>query len=466
MVVTSVLLAACGGPDPTASSATPPDSAAPTRTAAASPSASAPASSATSAASSSPGPPPIADEPPPLALEAVASGLVAPIGIATGPAGWLLVQEQAGRIVALDLESGETSMTLDLADRVLAGGERGLLGLALHPGWPDDPRAFVHYSDRDGNTVLAEFRAADGGTAGAPVLDPASERVLLTAVQPFANHNGGQLAFGADGQLWLGLGDGGSRGDPLGNGQNPFALLGKILRLDVDAEPQGDRAYAIPQDNPFADGAEGAPEAYLIGLRNPWRFSFDRATGELWIADVGQNAFEEVNRWWTRRRRPARISAGTSWRPRAASRSPGARPTGWCLPVAEYGRDLGCSVTGGYVYRGIGRRRARRLVPVRRLLQRPALRRPLRPRATRRRDAVPPVRMSCSTAGRASRASARTPTASCTWPTTDRARSTASSPAPDRPRRWRAGWSIDRVRSRRGRAARCRAVARPGPARP
>jgi glucose/arabinose dehydrogenase len=351
MVVTSVLLAACGGPDPTASSASAPDSAAPTRSAAASPSASAPGSSETNAPSSSPGPEPIADEPPPLALEPVASGLSAPIGIATGPAGWILVQEQAGRVVAVDLESGDTSLSLDLTDRVLGGGERGLLGLALHPDWPDEPRAFVHYSDLDGNTVLAEFRAADDGTAGAPVLDPASERVLLTAVQPFANHNGGQLAFGPDGRLWLGLGDGGSGGDRLGNGQDPFALLGKILRLDVDAEPTADRAYAIPDDNPFADGAQGAPEAYLIGLRNPWRFSFDRASGELWIADVGQNALEEVNRVDP----VASAGANLGWNIMEATSCfavAGCSSDGLVLPVAQYGRDLGCSVTGGYVYRG------------------------------------------------------------------------------------------------------------------
>jgi glucose/arabinose dehydrogenase len=349
LLVMSVLVAACGAPDPTASpfgpSATPVASASPPISTGASPDA-----SAASAPSSSPTPEPIADEPPPIAIEPLASGLSAPIGIATGPPGWLLVQEQAGRVIAIEIDSGATSVALDLTDRVLGGGERGLLGLALHPHWPDDARAFIHYSDLNGNTVLAEYRATDDGTGGAPVLDRASERVVLTAVQPFANHNGGQLAFGPDGYLWLGLGDGGSGGDPLGNGQDPSVLLGKVLRLDVDAGPGGDAAYAIPAGNPFADGG-GAPEAYLLGLRNPWRFSFDRATGALWLADVGQNAFEEVNRL-----DPTRAAgANLGWNVMEASHCFGEAACSsedLVLPVVEYGRDGGCSVTGGYVYRG------------------------------------------------------------------------------------------------------------------
>ena len=350
LLVMSVLVAACGAPDPTASpqrpSATPGPSASPATSTIPSPDA-----SATSVPSSSPTSEPIADEPPPIAIEPLASGLAAPIGIATGPSGWLLVQEQAGRVIAVEIDSGATSVALDLTDRVRSGGERGLLGLTLHPDWPDDARAFVHYSDLNGNTVLAEYRAADNGADGAPVLDRASERVVLTAVQPFPNHNGGQLAFGPDGYLWLGLGDGGSGGDPLGNGQNPSALLGKVLRLDVDGGQGGDAAYAIPDGNPFADGG-GAPEAYLVGLRNPWRFSFDRTTGELWLADVGQNAFEEVNRLDP----TDAAGANLGWNVMEASHC--FREAARCsseslvLPVVEYGRDGGCSVTGGYVYRG------------------------------------------------------------------------------------------------------------------
>jgi glucose/arabinose dehydrogenase len=243
-----VIVAACGGPDPTRSIAGEP-TATPTVSPDPSPTASNPAPSVTT---SNP-PDPERLDPPPIALEAVADGLAAPIGIASGPAGWLLVQEQAGRVVALETATGAASVALDITDRVRGGGEQGLLGLALHPDFPDDARAFVHYSDRSGNTVLSEFGVT--ATSDPIVIDAGSERVLLQVEQPFANHNGGQLAFGPDGYLWFGLGDGGSGGDPLGNGQNPATLLGSILRLDV-SEPGG---YAIPDDNPFADGSNGAP---------------------------------------------------------------------------------------------------------------------------------------------------------------------------------------------------------------
>ena len=284
--------------------------------------------------------------PPPLALETIADGLSDPIGIASAPGGWLLVNEQVGRVLAIHPASGERATSLDISGRVLAGGERGLLGLVLHPGWPDDPRAFVHYSDRDGDTVLSELGGSQDGDA-APVLDPTSERVLLTVDQPFANHNGGQLAFGPDGYLWMGLGDGGSGGDPLGHGQNPSTLLGDILRLDV-SEPG---AYAIPDDNPFADGADGAPEVYLYGLRNPWRFSFDPGTRALWIADVGQNAYEEIDRVDP----VADAGANLGWNVMEASycfAEADCSSEGFVMPVAEYDHDLGCSVTGGHVYRG------------------------------------------------------------------------------------------------------------------
>lgn len=287
----------------------------------------------------------IADPPPAVALQPIAEGLSAPIGIASAPGGWLIVNEQSGHALSIDPASGETVTTLDIRDRVGSGGERGLLGLVLHPNWPADGRAFVHYSDSSGNTVLSEFSGTQEG-AGPPVLDPASEQELLTAEQPFGNHNGGQLAFGPDGYLWMALGDGGSGGDPLGNGQNPMTLLGSILRLDV-ATAGG---YAIPDDNPFAGGTDGAPEVYLFGLRNPWRFSFDRMTSELWIADVGQGAYEEVNRL-----DPDTAGADLGWNVMEGAHcfsSLDCSTDGLVLPVAEYGRDLGCSVTGGHVYRG------------------------------------------------------------------------------------------------------------------
>ncbi len=305
-----------------------------------------PPTTETPVASVSPAPGPISDTPPPLALETVADGLAAPIGITSAPGDWLLVNEQAGRVVGIHPARGERTTVLDLRDRVLGEGERGLLGLVLHPDWPADPRAFVHYSDRNGDTVLSELGGRQDGDA-APVLDPSSELMLLTVDQPFANHNGGQLAFGPDGQLWLGLGDGGAAGDPLGSGQNPSTLLGAVLRLDVSKTG----GYAIPDDNPFADGAEGAPEVYHYGLRNPWRFSFDPATDALWIADVGQNAFEEINRLAPE----AGVGLNLGWNLMEATHcfaDASCSPDGLVLPVAEYGRDLGCSVTGGHVYRG------------------------------------------------------------------------------------------------------------------
>ena len=292
--------------------------------------------------------PTIADQPPALALDAVGTGFASPIGIASASGGWLLVNERAGRVVALDPATGGTAVALDLTDRVLNGGqfgEQGLLGLVLHPDWPDDGRAFVHYNDRNGDTVVSEFTGAQG-SGDAPTLGVDSETILLSLEQPFSNHNGGQLAFGPDGYLYLGLGDGGSGGDPQGNGQNPSRLLGKILRLDVAAAA----AYAIPDDNPFVGGG-GAPEVFVYGLRNPWRFSFDRETEMLWIADVGQNAFEEIDRI-----DPASdAGANLGWSVMEASHcydTAGCATDALVLPVAEYGRELGCSVTGGYVYRG------------------------------------------------------------------------------------------------------------------
>jgi glucose/arabinose dehydrogenase len=290
---------------------------------------------------------PIADVPPTLALEEVASGLNAPINITVTPDGWLLVNERIGRVVAVDPDSGETSVVLDIDDRVLGDGEQGLLGLALHPDWPEDARAFVHYSaqEGDGDTVLSEFRVTDEPLP--PVIDATTERVLLTLDQPYRNHNGGQLAFGPDGYLYMGLGDGGSSGDPHGNGQNPDTLLGKILRIDVDTD---NGRYAVPPDNPFVEGG-GAPEVLLTGLRNPWRFSFDRETGLLWIGDVGQGAAEEIDRVDP----VADAGANLGWNVMEGSRCfavADCSSDGFVLPVTEYGHDAGCSVTGGYVYRG------------------------------------------------------------------------------------------------------------------
>ena len=338
-VLAAVALVACASPSPSAvpASASAPG-AAPSSPQATSPDATAEPSGSTGE--------PTADDPPPIALEEVASGLADPISIAFTPDGWMLVNERGGRVIAVDPGTGATEVALDISDRVLGEGERGLLGLALHPDWPNEARAYVHYSARegDGDTVLSEFRVTDEPLP--PRLDPTTERVLLTHDQPYPNHNGGQLAFGPDGYLYMGLGDGGSGGDPHGNGQNRDTLLGKILRIDVES----DDGYAIPPDNPFADDG-GAPEVFLVGLRNPWRFSFDRESGLLWIGDVGQNLAEEIDRVDP----AADAGANLGWNVMEASHcfaEPNCAPDGLVLPVVEYGHDLGCSVTGGYVYRG------------------------------------------------------------------------------------------------------------------
>jgi glucose/arabinose dehydrogenase len=223
-------------------------------------------------------------------LVRVADGLVQPVGIVAAGDGSdrLFVVEQRGTIVVLSPDRQATRW-LDLQGRVRAQGERGLLGLAFHPDFADNGRLFVHYTDRNGDTVLSELRA----DPAAERVDPATEAVLFTLEQPYGNHNGGQIAFGPDGHLYLGLGDGGSGGDPLNAGQDLGTPLGALLRFDVDAGGPGE--LRVPADNPFV-GVDGArPEIWAYGLRNPWRFHFDARSGDLWIADVGQNAVEEVN---------------------------------------------------------------------------------------------------------------------------------------------------------------------------
>ena len=339
LILASLLLAACGTPPASESVAGDPTAGAPTATIAGAPT---PGASVVPPASTTP----TAADPPPIALAQVADGLENPIGITAAAAGWLLVNEQGGTVEAIHPDRGERARSLDLVGRISSGGERGLLGLALHPDWPETGRAFVHYTDLAGNTVLSELSGTQDAD-GPPILDPASERVLLQVGQPYPNHNGGQIAFGPDGYLWFGLGDGGSGDDPHGHGQDTSTLLGSILRLDVSAPG----AYAIPVDNPFADGSGGRPEIYLFGLRNPWRFSFDPQTDALWIADVGQNAFEEVNRVDP----VADAGANLGWNVMEAAHcfaDAGCSAEGLLLPLAEYGRELGCSVTGGEVYRG------------------------------------------------------------------------------------------------------------------
>ena len=290
-----------------------------------------------------PGPPDGEDG---VALELVTSGLEFPLGLTAPEADpRLFVVEKGGRIRIVRDGALLPEPFLDISANVSRGSEQGLLGLAFHPAYATNGRFFVDYTDTDGNTRISAWRVS----ADADRADAASEEVLLTIEQPFSNHNGGGLAFGPDGYLYIGMGDGGSGGDPLGNGRDLGDLLGSLLRIDVN----GASGYAIPADNPFA-GREGARgELWDLGLRNPWRFSFDRATGDLYIADVGQSEREEIDV-------AARADGGGrgldyGWNVMEGSVCYGGGScdrTGLVLPVTEYAHDLGCSVTGGYVYRG------------------------------------------------------------------------------------------------------------------
>ena len=278
--------------------------------------------------------------------EAIASGLFSPVGIANAGdgSGRLFILEQAGLIRIL--KGGELlpGAFLDIRSQVGCCGERGLLGLAFHPRYAENGYFYTNYTDTDGNTVIARFQVSPEDPDRA---DPASEQRLLYIQQPYGNHNGGAVVFGPDGYLYLGLGDGGSGGDPLGSGQSTDTLLGKLLRIDVD----GGDPYAVPPDNPFAAGG-GLAEIWAYGLRNPWRMAFDSLTGDLYIGDVGQNAWEEID--FLPVGSPPGANFGWNYR-EGAHPYQGIPPGDIALidPVAEYGRDQGCSVTGGVVYRGV-----------------------------------------------------------------------------------------------------------------
>lgn len=256
---------------------------------------------------------------------------------------WFVI-EQGGRIRVFDNDNNVAAFQTfaDLTDRVTSGGERGLLGMAFHPDWPTTRKVFVSYTGTDGGlkSFVSEFQAS----ADLTTLEVGSERKLLQIDQPYTNHNGGQIAFGPDGFLYAGFGDGGSGGDPQGNGQNVNTLLGAFLRIDVDS---GD-PYGIPADNPFAEGG-GKPEIYAWGVRNPWRFSFDRETGTLWTGDVGQGNWEEVN--------IIKRGGNYGWKPREGfhcyEQATCNDDVGWIDPETEYNHDdNNKSITGGYVYRG------------------------------------------------------------------------------------------------------------------
>jgi glucose/arabinose dehydrogenase len=286
-----------------------------------------------------------------ISLNLVSGGLTRPVYVTHAFDDRLFVVEQVGTIRILTDGQLEPEPFLDISGRVLSTAlEQGLLSVAFHPEYALNGRFFVNYTDSNGDTVVAEYgTSADDPDRG----DPDSERILLNVDQPFINHNGGQLKFGPDGYLYVGMGDGGGAGDSLNNGQNPETLLGALLRLNVNGSDAGAKAYAIPADNPFVGQAGAREEIWATGLRNPWRFSFDRQSGDLYITDVGQSMWEEVNF------QPAGDPGGANygWKVFEAShcfQSEGCDPAGFVAPVAEYAHQEGnCSITGGYVYRGL-----------------------------------------------------------------------------------------------------------------
>jgi glucose/arabinose dehydrogenase len=284
-----------------------------------------------------------------IALDLFLSGLDNPVAIthAGDGTGRLFITLQGGLILVHDGAGLRDEPFLDIRTLVSCCGEQGLLSVAFHPRHAENGVFYVNYTDDTGATVVARYTVFPGDPDRA---DPGSAAVLLTVPQPFTNHNGGQLQFGPDGYLYIGMGDGGSGGDPLDNAQRLTTLLGKMLRIDVD----GGVPYAIPPDNPFRGSPPARPEIWASGLRNPWRFGFDRATGDLFIGDVGQGAWEEIDY------QPAGSPGGENygWRLMEGAHcfnpSSGCNPGTLTLPILEYGHALGCSVTGGYRYRGAG----------------------------------------------------------------------------------------------------------------
>ncbi len=292
------------------------------------------------------------DLPPVAAVDAFAGhSFDLPADIAHAGDDRLFVVGQRGVISVLD---GRGSMAtrkvfLDIRDRVAYGGEMGLLGLAFHPQYTENGYFFVNYTimaNEKPHTLIARFQVS----ADPDLADPNSELILLQIEQPYTNHNGGALKFGPDGLLYIALGDGGDAGDPDNLAQDESSLLGKMLRIDVD-NPAPGQNYGIPANNPFI-GQPARDEIWALGLRNPWRFSFDRQTGDLYIGDVGQNSWEEINF------QPAESAGGENygWRLKEGTScfnpAQNCDPGGLTDPVYEYSHDVGCSVTGGYVYRG------------------------------------------------------------------------------------------------------------------
>ena len=283
---------------------------------------------------------------PEIELEPVVTGLDRPVAIthAGDGSGRLFITLLGGQIVIYDGGQVLAQPFLDIGALVTSGGERGLLSVTFHPDYRANGLLFVDYTDLNGNTVVARYSVS----ADPNIVNPASAEILLSIVQPYTNHNGGQLQFGPDGYLYIGMGDGGSGGDPQNHAQTLGDLLGKMLRIDVDGNPP----YSIPADNPFINDPVAREEIWALGLRNPWRFSFDRQTGDLFIADVGQSRIEEVNF------QPANSTGGENYGWNLMEGSDCYPPSSNCnsatltLPILEYDHSLGCSITGGYRYRG------------------------------------------------------------------------------------------------------------------
>lgn len=282
-----------------------------------------------------------------VVLTEVASGIGSPTDIqnASDGSGRLFFVRQTGQIMVWKNNVVLPTPLLNISNLIVAGGEQGLLGLAFHPDYRNNGLFYVNYTRSiDGATVVARYSRS---TTAPDIADPLSATILLTIAQPFANHNGGALRFGPDGYLYIATGDGGSGNDPQNNAQDLTRLLGKILRIDVNTVP-----YGIPPDNPFVGSSQ--PEIWAYGLRNPWRFSFDRVAGDLFIGDVGQNAREEIDF----------VRAGTGggmnfgWRIMEGTLctnlpgDPPCNPSSFTLPIVDYDHGQGCSVTGGYLYRG------------------------------------------------------------------------------------------------------------------
>src|SRR5947208_549334 len=279
-----------------------------------------------------------------IRMTKIASGIGGPTDIqnANDGSGRLFFVQQNGVVRIFRNGAVNAQAFLDISGKTHADGERGLLGLAFPPGFAQKQRFCVDYTDLNGDTIIAQYRVS----SNPDVADAASETVLLKIAQPFANHNGGQVRFGPDGYLYIAMGDGGSGGDPLGNGQSRQALLGKLLRIDVESDPGHVR---IPADNPLVNTNGARAEIWDWGLRNPWRFSFDSATGDLWIADVGQDTYEEIDH-----ERARRGGRNYGWNHLEGSHPyQGVTPSGAVPPVIEYShRDGGCTVIGGFVYHG------------------------------------------------------------------------------------------------------------------